>query len=122
MWYNKLQSLCSVVYTYANDICMSFGLDKCKCVPVLRGNLKDSDNIKLPSDEVIHQLVPGGDYHYLGILESISFKTNQMKDKLQAECKRNMDSTLEKSGAMLMTSISGLGCPIVALLLKQRGL
>jgi len=30
-----------------------------------------------------------------------------------------MDSTLEKSEAMLMTSIIGLGCPIVALLQKQ---
>jgi len=53
---SELQSLCSVVYTYANDICMSFGLDKCKCVTVLRGKLKNSDNIKLPSSEVIHQV------------------------------------------------------------------
>ena len=29
---SELQSLYSVVYTYADDICMSFGLDNCNCV------------------------------------------------------------------------------------------
>ena len=81
---SELPSLCSVVNTFAVDICMSFDLDKCNCITTHRGKLKENNHIELPSGEVIQQLVPGGEYCYLGILESSSFKTQQMKDKLQA--------------------------------------
>jgi len=92
---NELQSLCSTVYTYAADICMTSGLDKCNCVTVHRGKLMESDDIGLLSGEVIQQLVPGGDYRYLGVLESNSFNTTQMKDKLQAEYKRRIRKPLK---------------------------
>ena len=112
---SELQCLCSVVYTYANDICMSFGLDKCKCITVHRGKLKDSDNIKLPSSEVIQQLVPGADYRYLGILESSSFKTNQMKDKLQTEYKRRIRKLLKShlNAKNIIQAINTFAIPVL---------
>ena len=70
---SELQSLCTVVNTFATDVCMSFGLDKCNCITIHRGKLKESDHIELPSGEVIQQLAPGGEYCYLGVLESTSF-------------------------------------------------
>ena len=91
---SELQSFCTVVNTFATDVCMSFGLDKCNCITIHRGKLKESDHIELPSGEVIQQLAPGGEYCYLGVLESTSFKTQQMKEKLEVEHKRRVRKLL----------------------------
>ena len=53
---SELSSLVSVVSVFAEDICMSFGLNKCNCILLQRGKLVVTEDVPLPSGDVIKQL------------------------------------------------------------------
>jgi len=60
----EFTSLVAVVDVFAKDICMAFGLNKCNCVSLRRSKLVESEDIPLPSGDVIRQLPPNKLYQY----------------------------------------------------------
>ena len=87
---DELASLVSVVSVFAEDIRMSFGLNKCNCVSLHREKLVETEDVSLPSGEVIRQLSPDSVYCYLGIFEADNFKTRMIKEKLTADYKQRL--------------------------------
>ena len=73
---------------------MKVGPTKCNVVPILRGQMGAANDIALPSGGMIQHLSPLDTYRYLGILESGSFKHNQMKIVLHKEYKRRVRKLL----------------------------
>ncbi|XP_055543144.1 uncharacterized protein LOC129728715 [Wyeomyia smithii] len=64
----KLQ-LILLVSTFSNDICMKFGIDKCRLVNLHRGKVVDADSFRINEREEIRCMVEGESYKYLGFLQ-----------------------------------------------------
>jgi len=92
---DELASFVSVVSVFAEDICLSFGLNKCNCVSLYRGKLVETEDFSLPPGEVIRQLPPDSVYCYLRIFEADNFKTWMMKEKLTADYKQRLRKILD---------------------------
>ncbi|XP_055527590.1 uncharacterized protein LOC129720177 [Wyeomyia smithii] len=65
----KLQLLLQLVSTFSNDICMEFGIDKCRLVNLHRGKVVDADSFRINEREEIRCMVEGESYKYLGFLQ-----------------------------------------------------
>jgi len=71
-----------------------FGLDKCSTTCVVKGKLADSENISLPSGDVICFLSCAKAYRYLETLESNDFHYSSMKNIISSEHKHHFHKVL----------------------------
>ena len=62
---------------------MQFRLDKCSKVPIKKGILTKTTNIKVHDRNIIQELDPEGAYTYLDIDESNDIKHATMKEKVR---------------------------------------
>ena len=65
----ELESLLNTVRIFSNDIKMYFVLEKCATLTVHRGEVKQTQAIKLPNKQIIKGLSLEENYKYLGILQ-----------------------------------------------------
>ena len=70
---------------FSNDIGMSFGLEKCPKISIVRGKVKNRDNIVLSSGEEIRELNNQKFYKYLGVEENKVIGHTETKEKLSKE-------------------------------------
>ena len=64
---------------------MSFGLEKCAKISIVRGKVKNKDNITLSSGEEIRELNNQKFYKYLGVEENKVIGHTETKEKLSKE-------------------------------------
>ena len=67
---NQLRALLETTQIFSNDIGMSFGLEKCAKISLVRGKVKNRDNIILSSGGEIRELNNRKFYKYLGVEEN----------------------------------------------------
>ena len=71
----EIEKLADVTESFSSDICMSFGIDKCKIQSVQRGKLQNNVHL-LNSGEVIEPVDDSVGYKYLGF-----YQTRQIHEK-----------------------------------------
>ena len=77
---NEIKGLVSTIEAFSQDIGVEFGIKKCDVVIMNRRKVKSTDEIELPSDEKIREVVEDG-YKYLGILKYDRVKEQEIKDQ-----------------------------------------
>ena len=112
---SELESLVHVVQLYSEDICMSFGLAKCRTATVVRGKLCSSEGLMVSDDNAISALPYGEAYRYLGILESDDFHHETMKDALTTRYKYRVKKILSSylSGKHIIHAINIFAVPLL---------
>ena len=86
----EIKSLLNTVDIFSVDIGMSFGIGKCAHIGIRRGNVSESDGVKLPSGDVIRSLSYGETYKYLDVMESCSINHGLVREKVASEYKRRL--------------------------------
>jgi hypothetical protein len=61
-----LRALLRIVEDFSNDICMSFGLDKCRTISINKGNLQE-DGYRTQDGQQIETMAEDEVYKYLGM-------------------------------------------------------
>ena len=82
---NQIRALQETTQIFSNDIGMSFGLEKCAKISIVRGKVKNRDNIILSSGEEIRELNNQKFYKYLGVEENKVIGQTETKEKLLKE-------------------------------------
>lgn len=72
-----------MVRQFSNDIGMTFGLQKCAKVEVIRGKLSRREDIILSDGQIINNLGEERRYRYLGVQQTYEIK--QLENKREAE-------------------------------------
>ena len=78
----QLERLLHTVYMFSNDVCLTFGLDKCAKSSVVRGKVVSSDDVPLSDTCSIRVLGVGESYKYLGFYESDGLDCVKSKEML----------------------------------------
>ena len=79
---NHLRALLETTQIFSNGIGMSFGPEKCAKISIVRGKVKNRDNIILSSGEEIRELNNQKFYKYLGAEENKVIGHTETKEKL----------------------------------------
>lgn len=91
---SQLEELVSVVKGYSDDIRMEFGMSKCAVLSVERGKRVEEVGLELPSGEVMADVEEEG-YKYLGVLQTDTFMSAEMKKKVKKEYFRRLKLLLK---------------------------
>ena len=78
----------------SEDVGMEFGLKKCGVVLLKKGKLVKFDGIHLPNQEIMKEVDENG-YPYLATLELDAIKEHEMKSKVTAEYKKEVQVDIE---------------------------
>jgi len=71
----QLETMVNIVKSFSDDIKMSFGIEKCNKLSIVRGKIAEKENLTLNTGEQLKTLEHGQQYRYLG------FKESQTTDK-----------------------------------------
>ena len=75
----QLEVLSRTVHMFSDDVGLTFGLDKCAKLSVLRGRLNPSVDVVLPAGVRIRELSVGEAYKYLGLFEAEGLDCSRSK-------------------------------------------
>ena len=64
---------------------MELGIEKCALLVMKSGKRHLTDGIELPNQDKIRTQAENETYKYLGILEAVTIKQDEMKNKIQKE-------------------------------------
>ena len=112
---DHLETQLNVVKMFSDDICMSFGLDKCAKASFKRGKLKYSPPVKLDLKSEIKSLESDQCYKYLGVLEGDGISHSKMKEILRKEYQRRvrMVCKSELNSRNCINAINALAVPLL---------
>ena len=88
----ELEKLVNIVQVFFRDIGMEFGIDKCAVLLLKYGVRTDCEDIVLPDDQVMGEIVER-EHKYLGVLEDADIMWEKVgkeylwRVKLAAKCK-----------------------------------
>ena len=74
-----LEILLRTVHMFSDDVRLTFGLDKCAKLSVLRGKLNPTGDVALPAGVKIRELSVGETYKYLGLFEAEGLDCSRSK-------------------------------------------
>jgi len=74
-----LEALLHTVHMFSEDVRLTFGLDKCAKLSVLRGKLNPTGDVTLPAGVKIRELSVGETYKYLGVFEAEGLDCSRSK-------------------------------------------
>ena len=105
-----------IMYDFSTSIGMSFGIEKCKTLNIIRGKYSKCGGVRLPDGNVISEMENDEVYKYLGVIESIAIKHTDMKQKVLESFKRRLKSILktELNARNIMTAIGEYAIPVVS--------
>ena len=111
----ELETLIHDVRIYNQDIGMEFGIEKCALLVMKSGKRHMTDGMELPNHGKIITLREEETYKYLGILEAVTIKQVEMKDKIRREYLRRTRKLLETklSSRNLIKGINTWAMPLV---------
>ncbi|KAJ8936201.1 hypothetical protein NQ318_008498 [Aromia moschata] len=107
----NLQALIGTTRTFSDDIKMSFGLDKCATLSIVKG--PPHNNPEVYAD--IHQLPPEEQYRYLEVCQDGRINHTQLKKEFQEKYKSRVTKLLNTllSGGNLIKAISSWAVPVL---------
>ncbi|KAJ8957280.1 hypothetical protein NQ318_007844 [Aromia moschata] len=107
----NLQALIGTTRTFSDDIKMSFGLDKCATLSIVKG--APHNNPEVYAD--IHQLPPEEQYRYLGVCQDGRINHTQLKKEFQDKYKSRVTKLLNTllSGGNLIKAINSWAVPVL---------
>lgn len=73
------RKLLDITTTFSNDICMKFGLDRCKTLNIKEGENTQSEQYLVNDDETIEPMEPTDVYKYLGYQQSKAIQEKPIK-------------------------------------------
>ncbi|XP_063967036.1 uncharacterized protein LOC135156948 [Lytechinus pictus] len=106
----------AVVKHFSDDIKMSFGIDKCAKVTLVRGRRVNTGDMFVQDEETsIKELTNDSTYKYLGIAENDVISHNTMKEKATSEYKRRLRLILksELNAKNKIEAINTLAIPVL---------
>ena len=81
----------NLMFDFSKDIGMSFGIDKCKDLNVVKGKYTKLGGVELPNGELIEEVMEEDVYMYLGMVESTTIKHADMKKKILTTFKKTCE-------------------------------
>lgn len=78
---SQLQNQLEIVSSVSRDICMSFGLEKCKVLNIKRGRITHTNNIQLSDNTELQSLENDQTYKYLGMQQNLNINESESKDQ-----------------------------------------
>ena len=113
---NQLRSLINITKHFSDDIRMSFGLDKCNKLSIIKGRLV-STNSNIPYNQgYITELNNGKTYKYLGFEEDSEIKKMKMKKDMKNEYFSRIKKILksELNGKNTIEAINAYAVPALS--------
>lgn len=87
----KLSSLLETTASFSKDIKMEFGIDKCASVIAKKGKIIQTENIDLTVNKITFPTLSHNEtYKYLGIKETLTHNTKEMKENIQNKYKNRL--------------------------------
>ena len=107
----KLHESITTVKNFSDNICMSFGLDKCGMLNIKKGKATSS----YEAFEGIEDLNPNTAYKYLGIYQSTKINHKKLKEEFISKYKSRVTRILNTklSGLNIITAINTWAVPIL---------
>lgn len=94
----RLYRIIEVVKSLSKDIQMEFGLDKCKMIHLVRGQLDiRGEGCAVDQNQIIENLQYGESYKYLGFLQSKGIGHTLIKKCLTNQFKARLNGILKSS-------------------------
>ena len=90
----ELFRLADVTQEFSTDICMQFGIDKCKIHSIYKGKIQ-SNNYILNTGEQIDPMAEGDSYKYLGFQQSRQIHQKQTKQDLTKKFRHRLNIILK---------------------------
>ena len=115
----ELEELVGVVNGYSDDIRMEFGMSKCAVLSVVKGKRVEGTGLELPSGEVMADVEEEG-YKYLGVLQTDTVMSADMKKKVKKEYFRRLKLLL-KSQLYAGNLISGINAWAIGIVRYTAG-
>jgi hypothetical protein len=81
-----LKALLRIVEAFSKDICMSFGLDKCKILSIIKGNLQNEEHVTEEGSQIIAAMKEDEVYKYLGMKQQRTVEHGEIKRDLLDQC------------------------------------
>lgn len=81
---SHLEHLLNIVEKFSKDICMNFGLDKCRTLRMIRGKLQEGE-FESQDGQSIHAMLEGETYKYLGIKQAKNIHHTKVKEEIARE-------------------------------------
>jgi hypothetical protein len=96
---NQLQELLQLTQTFSRDIRMTFGIEKCKILSIVKRKL-ELRNFTTEEEDTTIAMKEGDIYRYLGHMQTKQIKHAQMKQQLGNEY-------LQRRKSILKTKLNG---------------
>ena len=113
----EMNDMMKLVHHFSTDIKMSFGLEKCKTVSMVRGKHEEHSVILQDENQemVIEALQQGEVYKYLGIEQNMKTDAQKVKCRLKKECNRRIESICKAklNGKNFCKAINTLAIPVL---------
>ncbi|XP_045503596.1 uncharacterized protein LOC123700429 [Colias croceus] len=90
---DDIHTLATITQNFSNDICMEFGINKCKIQSINKGVVEQAP-YELPSHEIIDTVDPVEGYKYLGYTQSQEIHHKEIKKLLQQSFKNRLHKIL----------------------------
>ncbi|XP_022829294.1 uncharacterized protein LOC111358406 [Spodoptera litura] len=90
---NEIHTLADITQTFSNDICMEFGIDKCKIQSIVKG-IAEPIEYELDNQELIEAVDPSEGYKYLGYYQSTEIHLKDTKKLLQEKLRNRLHKIL----------------------------
>lgn len=91
---SHIESLLKLVHKLSSDIFMTFGVDKCQVVSIIKGKLSHGDPTSLDENTEISPM-EDTPYKYLGMLQSNRIEHAQIKEDLTRKFEMKLNSLLK---------------------------
>ena len=91
----ELETLIYAVRIYSQDIEMEFGIEKCAMLVMKSDKRYLTDEMELPNQDKVRTLGEKKTYKYLAILEAVTIKQLEIKEKFKKEYLRRTRKILE---------------------------
>jgi hypothetical protein len=111
---NQLQELLQLTQTFSRDIRMTFGIEKCKILSIVKRKL-ELRNFTTEEEDTMTATKEGDIYKYLGHMQTKQIKHAQMKQQLGSEYLQPTKSTLKTklNGKNTIKAINTYAIPVL---------
>lgn len=110
-----MKSMTNTVRIISEDVAMSFGLDKCASVLMMRGRLVTGGDIILSDGTRIKEIDENVGYKYLGIIQADAIKGEEVKEKVKKEYFRRSRLVLKSqlNAGNTINAINSWAAPVI---------
>jgi Reverse transcriptase (RNA-dependent DNA polymerase) len=113
---SHLTSLLNTTLEFSQDICMEFGVDKCKSLHITRGKITHSEEFEIDNDRRIGVMEEEDVYKYLGFTQAQRIDHKSMKVKMIETYKKRLGLILKTqlTGKNKIAAINTYAVPVLA--------